>query len=158
MLSWCVARRLRICVFWGLVALWMGLIFYGSGQVLSFQETSRYLGPFLRWLFPGISEGDLRLCMFVIRKGGHLSEYATLAILSWLAVRASRPPGRPGTFWQSGRVALAIASFYSLTDELHQALAPSRQGAWEDVLIDTAGAAAGLVLWWLATLGFDCKR
>lgn len=132
----------------------MFLIFSGSGNVLSFQETSLYLGPFLKWLFPGISDPDLRTMMFIIRKGGHVTEYAVLAILCWGAIRVSRPVS--ATFWQDGRWAVLISFLYAVTDEVHQAMVPSRQGAWQDVLIDTAGALAGLALLWV--LGRLLKR
>ncbi|MFN7141901.1 MAG: VanZ family protein, partial [Limisphaerales bacterium] len=38
--------------------------------------------------------------------------------------------------------------FYAVTDELHQAFEPTRQGSVIDVLIDTVGAALGILVIW----------
>lgn len=125
----------------------MFLIFSGSGEVLSFNQTSRFLGPFLQWIFPGIAEPELRTLMFVIRKGGHVTEYAILAMLLWAAIRTMR--STVTYFWQDARWAAIIAVLYAISDEVHQSLVPSRQGAWQDVVIDTAGALAGLTFLWM---------
>jgi len=69
----------------------------------------------------------------VLRKLAHATEFAILAILIERAVR------RPA-------VALAAASAYAVTDELHQSLVPGRHAAPRDWAIDTAGAVIGLVL------------
>lgn len=67
----------------------------------------------------------------VLRKLGHAAEYAILAALLWRALQ------RP---W----VALAIASLYAVTDEVHQAFVRGRQASPADWAIDTAGAAIGV--------------
>ena len=72
-------------------------------------------------------------------------EYALLGILTWLALRSLQPQPRP---WcrRDAVKALIIVFVYAISDEIHQAYVPSRQGAAVDVLIDTAGGAAGLFL------------
>ena len=70
----------------------------------------------------------------VLRKLAHAAEYALLAVL---LVRAT------GSFaW-----AWAAAVAYAVTDEVHQRFVSGRVGAPRDVLIDAAGAAAGLIVW-----------
>lgn len=72
-------------------------------------------------------------------------EYAILGILAWLALRSLQPLPRP---WSRSDAikALIIVFVYAVSDEIHQACVPSRQGTAVDVLIDTAGGAAGLFL------------
>ncbi len=140
--------------YWGPVVLWMTLIFWGSTDALSANRTSRFLGPFLRWLVPGITseaEGRVR---FVIRKGGHVSEYAVLALLLARALRSRVEPGSPRghRVWVWGAWGLATA--YAFTDEFHQSFHTSRQGSLLDVGIDSMGAAVGVLVfvwglgWW----------
>ncbi len=148
-------HKLRKYGFWIPVLVWMALIFSGSGQVLSFQETSRFLGPLLSWLFPDASPERLRAMMFIIRKFGHLSEYAVLAVLSWWALRRMRG-AKDGWSWGDARWALIIVALYAASDEIHQALVPTREGTIRDVLIDTAGGLLGLALVWV--VGRVCKR
>ena len=135
--------------YWFPAVLWMCLIFSGSGDVLSANRTSRFIGPFLRWLKPGISDEAVRRVQTVVRKGGHLSEYAVLAILFWRAWRKPvRNDPRPWN-WKHAVIAIGLAAAYSATDEIHQAFVPSRQAQVTDVLIDTTGAIAGIFILWL---------
>src|SRR5262252_509087 len=69
---------------------WAVLIFIGSGNVLSAEHTSIVL-PILKWLFPSASPQFLSTTHFLIRKAGHLTEYA---ILASLAARAFRNSGK----------------------------------------------------------------
>src|SRR5713101_108586 len=124
----------------------MGVIFSASTEALSARHTSRIIGPILRWFKPDISDETIWRVQFVIRKGGHLTEYAVLAPLFWNAWRKPvRKDARPWR-WSEAAVALAFSAAYATTDELHQAFVPGRQAQVGDVLIDAAGAALGLVL------------
>ncbi len=70
---------------------------------------------------------------FVLRKLAHAAEYA---ILGALLVRALRR-------WSW---ALALGVAYAVSDEIHQSFVPGRQGSPLDVLIDSVGVIAGVVL------------
>jgi len=127
----------------------MIIIFSASTDVMSSQHTSRIIGPILRWMFPTISEETVSRVQLVIRKCGHLSEYAVLAWLLWRAWRKPvRNDFRPWS-WKEAGAALLIAVAYSASDEIHQLFVPSRQGQVLDVLIDTSGAVAGLLGVWV---------
>ncbi len=123
------------------VLLWMGLIFWGSTDALAAHRTSRFLGPFLRWLVPGIGSETEAGVRAVIRKGGHVTEYAVLAILIARAVRAGPESGSRTRTWVLA--AWLGATGYAATDEFHQSFQPTRQGSVIDVGIDSAGAALG---------------
>ena len=133
--------------YWLPVLLWMTLIFSASADTRSVQR-SRIIAPIVRWLFPHISEETISLIVLIVRKCAHLAEYAILALLVWRALR--RPAGsapRPWSWPQAGWAVLFVA-LYAATDEFHQSFVPSRDASVRDVLIDTAGAIAGLLLLW----------
>src|SRR5260370_32491122 len=75
--------------YWMPAIVWMTLMFLGSTDLLSAEHTSRFLVPFLRWLDPQISLAALAAIQLGIRKLGHLTEYAILAMLLWRAFRGS---------------------------------------------------------------------
>jgi len=127
----------------------MAVIFFLSTDILSDQRTSRFIGPILRWLDPGISDAAVRNIQYTVRKCGHLSEYAILAILLH---RARNPPATTSTSawtWSQAAWALSMTALYACTDEFHQAFVPSRQASVLDVLIDTVGGGIGLAAWWV---------
>jgi len=108
-------------------------------------ETSRFIGPLLKWLLPDALPETLRSIHGVIRKLAHVTEYSILAALAWNALRG----------W-SGRPFLAaflLTATVAVIDELDQAFSGSRTGSLYDVLLDTA--SGGLVL---AAIYFVAKR
>jgi VanZ family protein len=127
------------------VVVWAALIFIGSGDVLSGSHTSILLRP-LRWLFPGASQETLVFVHLLIRKAGHLTEYAILAIL---AARAFRKSSRVFLQTRWFLLSLIVVMAYSLSDEFHQLFVPTRGASIHDSMIDTAGGFIGLVLVWL---------
>src|SRR5438128_2716238 len=141
------------------VLLWMALIFYGSTDVLSSRNTSRLIGPFLRWFKPDISPATIELAQMIVRKGGHVTEYAVLGVLLWRAVRAQTrtvPQHEPWP-WRVVWIALLIAALYAASDELHQGFVVTRQASAWDVLIDSIGASMGLGLIWCWSKLRQCR-
>jgi len=132
--------------YWLPVLLWMLLIYGGSGSLLSSQQTSRFLKPLIHWLFPSLPEASVDRTVGLIRKGGHVAEYAVLAVLVWRARRRSPNSEARLWAWRDARWAFGLAVAYAATDELHQAFVPSRTGSGWDVLVDASGAAAALLL------------
>jgi len=129
------------------LAGWIGFIFFASTGAMSASNTSRIIAPLFRWLFPGISEAQLLLVHFTVRKGAHFIEYAVLALL---AARAFLPStrGRLRRNWFVAALALVIV--VALLDEYNQSFNPARTGSVWDSLIDFSGGATALVLygWW----------
>ncbi len=102
--------------------VWMGLIFFVSGQPT----------------VPKISENWIDL---LIKKTGHAVAYG---ILAWLYFRALRV-----TSWRIGIVralSVGLAMAYALSDEYHQTFVPGRNGALMDVAIDSLGAVVTMLL------------
>lgn len=130
------------------VFVWMAVIFVGSTDVLSARQTSRFIGPLLRWFNPDISVEMIKRVQSYVRKSGHLAEYAILAMLCWRAGSVVPPDDVTGWDWKRAARALAVAIVYAISDEVHQSFWESRMGNPWDVLIDAAGALAGLILIW----------
>lgn len=128
---------------YGPLVLWAALIFIGSTDVLSASNTGVVLARPLLWLFPHLSEGTLKILQFVVRKAGHFTEYAILALLAARAFRTSaRELVRKRWFWAS----LLLIVVYSLSDEFHQSFYPSRTASIYDCMIDSLGGLTTLVL------------
>ena len=127
---------------YGPLVVWAALIFIGSSSVLSGSNTSVVLRPVL-WLFPHASEATLALIHFLVRKAGHLTEYAILALLAARAFRtSSHELLRTRWFW----ISLLLVVAYSLSDEFHQSFVPSRTASIYDCMIDSVGGLTALVL------------
>ena len=138
--------KIHILKHWLLVAGWALVIFGASSDSGSSNRTSRIIDPIVRFLYPKISEAGLSTTVLLIRKAAHVTEYAILSMLLWRALR--RDLGTPGWTWQRrpAFAAWCLATFYAATDEIHQVFVPSRTGQVQDVLIDSGGAALGLLL------------
>jgi VanZ family protein len=104
---------------------WLGGIFFLSSQ--------GSLGAALRG-------GDL--LRDLLAKLAHVVEYGVLALLTAHLLRQYGVERRKRLMW-----AILFAALYGAGDEWHQSFVPGREPRVTDVLIDAAGAAAGL---WLA--------
>jgi hypothetical protein len=149
--SFCFAAtmfdRKGMAKFWLPVVLWAVLIFVGSTDWLAQAHTSRWIAPILRWFKPDMSWETILRVQALVRKGGHLTEYAVLAVLLGRALRAARGLAQ-GWDWPAARLAWLLATLYAVSDEFHQFHVPSRTASPADVLIDSIGALTGLLLWW----------
>jgi VanZ family protein len=117
---------------------------------MSSDNTSRIIGPVLRWLVPGISDEAVGMAQTVVRKSAHATEYFVLALLVWRARCRPALLGRPGWRWSEAVFVVLFVFGYAISDELHQCFVPTRQGSWVDVLIDTGGAVAAMTFVWIA--------
>lgn len=122
--------------------LWVGVIFFASSTAGSMNHTSRFIRPFLEWLFPNTSAEMITIYHGYIRKAAHFVEYA---ILAFFASRA---------FWSSSKQwlqrnwiipAFLFPAIVASVDEFNQSFNSQRTGTIYDVLIDCAGAAAMIV-------------
>jgi VanZ family protein len=113
---------------WAPPLLWMGVIFYFSGQSRPFD-------------YPQISDDREGLGILA-----HLGEYF---LLSFLLYRAFERPeaSRREAFWP----ALLVTMLFALSDELHQRYIPGREFTLFDLGLDLAGALGCYAfLRWLA--------
>jgi VanZ family protein len=124
--------------------VWMGFIFFASTGEFSASNTSRIIGPLLRWLFPDISEENLLLAHYITRKVAHFTEYA---ILAWLAARVFTTSSRQTLRRQWFLISFLLVVVYSLSDEYHQSFVASRTGTIYDSFIDMSGGLAALIIY-----------
>lgn len=127
---------------WLPVLLWGLLIYAASADSQSVRRTSRFIGPLVRWFVPSASDQTISQVQFAVRKTAHATEYAVLTLLLWRALR--RPA--PGWDGRAAWLAFTLAALFALTDEWHQSFVPNRQPHPLDVLIDSLGAAAALLI------------
>ena len=132
---------------WSPSVFWMALIFQGSSDMLSSNHTSRFLEPFLRWFFHGgLSAQGFETIHYLVRKAGHVSEYALLCVLFWWAWRPPESTCPSIGRWRRELLAVFLAVCFAASDEFHQSFVPTREASGRDVLIDTCGAVLGLTL------------
>lgn len=135
--------------YWLPVLAWFVLIFVASADTSSFHNSSRIIGPLVKWLLPSLTDPQVADVVFFVRKCAHATEYAVLAWLFWRAFRHALAV--PPRTWSRrvARIAWLCTTIYAATDELHQCFVPNRQGSVWDVLLDSCGAVLGLGLIWI---------
>src|SRR5258708_34005949 len=97
---------------WLPVVLWMGFIFAMSSDLGSAEHTSRIIEPLVLWLKPDASPEQFELVHFLVRKCGHLSEYALLAFLILRAINFSGSFVTNKWSWQTPATSLRTAAVY----------------------------------------------
>ncbi len=128
------------------LAVWIGAVFVMSGSGASMAETSRFIGPLIRWIYPDISPETLRVIHVGVRKLAHVFEYSVLAFLS---VRAfSLFAGHRLGNWRY-LVALIPVVVVASVDEYRQSLDVTRTGTIDDVILDIASGMLVIALLWI---------
>ena len=118
---------------------WSVLIAWFSGARYHGDATAPLVEPWLRALLPWATLEQIAGAHWLLRKTGHVVEYAVLALL-WR--RALTGPDAPAPW----RWPLALAVLTAGLDEIRQALTPTREGRIADVLLDSGAAAAALLV------------
>jgi VanZ family protein len=119
-------------------------------RVLSFERIPRYLNH-IQLNYGGhlISVKTLGLTGFVefiIRKSAHVTEYAILGVLVYQSLRMIFP-----RFIGISLVSISLCYIYAVTDEYHQSFVADRTPLFADVLLDTGGAALGILLFMIVS-------
>ena len=96
-----------------------------------------------------VSDRLFRLLNLIIRKIAHFTEYGVLGACSVFCVAGFKAGERLKNVSESRVtffVGWGIAILYAITDEIHQYFVLGRYGTWTDVLIDSAGAITGILI------------
>lgn len=130
--------------YWVPVLAWLVVTFIGSTSVMSTEQTSRFIVPFLLWLKPGMTQETVWGMIVFMRQCAHVGEYAVLALLMWRALRwgisvSMQMPTLCG-------VVLMGCALFAISDEFHQTFVKSRTPSVRDVLLDVGGASLGLLI------------
>ena len=123
---------------------WLVVTFIGSTNVMSVEQTSPFIVPFLLWLKPGMTQQHIWVIIVFMRHCAHVGEYAILALLMWRAFRWGMSVSM-GMSTLCGVVLLWCALF-AASDEFHQTFVKSRTPSVCDVLLDIGGASLGLLI------------
>lgn len=128
------------------LVLWAGLVLFLSTNSASMSNTSRFVRPFLEFLFPNAPETTLIAYHAFIRKLAHVTEYA---ILAFWAARAffNSPSEFLRRFWFV--FALLLVALIASIDETNQGYIASRTGSIYDVLLDISGGMAMIIVFYL---------
>jgi VanZ family protein len=132
--------------YWAPPIIWMSAIFWFSTDVFSADNTGSLLWKVVSFIYPGVTRELFDSIHFYVRKTGHLTEYAVLALLLFRAFR-SGAQARWRPWWALSSVLFAF--LYASLDEYHQTFTRHRTGSIYDSLIDTSGAATALILLWI---------
>lgn len=139
----------RKLYYWLPPFLWMAAIFVFSTDLFSSGNTGGLVARIFLWLFPTMSEAQLQTAHFLVRKAGHFSVYAVLALL---LIRAFRASTTLRWRWQWALYSFFIVGLYALLDEYHQSFTTSRTGSIWDSMIDLTGGACMLFVLWLLSV------
>ena len=118
---------------------WSALIAWSAGAGWHGGATASLFEPWLRALLPWAAPEQIAGAHWLLRKTGHVVEYAVLALLwrrAWTAPGARAP-------W---RWPLGLSALTAVLDEAHQATTLTRVGSVADVLLDTGAAATALLV------------
>lgn len=144
--------KYRRMVLRGLLILWMIIIFMMSSRnAVSSTEDSHRIGRLIgEMLIPGFREASIadqerfaERIDYPVRKTAHAAEYAVLGALmaaNTTCVIRKRPSEKDIILpW-------IYTVLYAVSDELHQAIVPGRACQIRDMLLDSAGAAVGILI------------
>lgn len=127
--------------------VWLGVIAWLSSDSGSMSETSRFVRPVLRFLFPEASEETILALHGLVRKSAHVFVYS---VLGFLAARAFI--GSPAAAIRRYRPLAAIGLVFLIAslDEMNQSFSGgTRTGTAWDVALDTVSGAAAICLIYL---------
>ena len=128
--------------YWLPPLLWMGLIWSVSSDVGSPEHSAGFFAWIASVLFPWTTPAQIALVHLIIRKLGHVVEYAILAALWFRTLYTGRRlPSTP-----SALAALGISVAWAIVDEVHQSFVPSRTASSLDVILDSTGASVALLV------------
>jgi len=132
-------------IFWILMSILMMVVLFISSSIPGTEsgEASMAIAEYIRDTF-GISEETLGVLNFIVRKTAHFLAYFVLSfcVINSLKYFITNKKAMVITAW-------GIASLYGVIDEIHQYFVPGRVCALSDMLINSAGALVGVLLFLL---------
>ena len=139
---------------WWPVVVWLAIIRLESTDFASSANTSDLLYAVLSPLFPHMNFQLVEEINTVLRKTGHFFGYGILGALVFFALKnTNRDLITPlllrrwgmylHDFWRMewAMLGMGVAAITASLDEIHQSFMASRTGRWQDVVLDTCGAA-----------------
>ncbi len=157
---------------WWPVLVWLGVIRLESTDYASASNTSGVLYTVIAAVAPHVDESFVSQLDEVLRKTGHFAGYGILSALVFLALKNTnhdrlgpllrRPWGihlRDFWRWDWALLGMLATVVTAAADEIHQSFLPSRTGQWQDVVLDTCGAAVlQAIIYFLSQRAFNRRR
>lgn len=149
---------MRKAVFSAAVLLWMAVIFLFSAKPADESaDMSRSAGQWIGKTFVGEyrtwtkekQEAFAEAIDYPVRKAAHAAEYAVLGMLLAGMIGSFNASG-----WKRWGASYLIGTCYAATDEFHQLFVPGRSGQVSDVMLDSAGVLAGVLIYLLLRIIF----
>ena len=138
----------KAIILWVITFLWMGIIFSFSATTGddSSSKSKRFTYEIINIIKKNEKESQIHKQVEKanpkIRKIAHAFEYAVLYILVLLSLKETLKNTN-----KTYLIALILCVLYASTDEVHQLFVNGRSGELRDVVIDTAGAVIGLLIY-----------
>lgn len=140
-------KRKKAILFWVLLVLWAGVIFFFSAQpdTVSSQQSgifAQILEETVMRISGSAKEGKALYAQLdhLVRKSAHWTVYFILGALAQRACWHSAKQKRPIRVLA---VAVAACALYAVSDEIHQYFVPGRSMMISDMLLDSVGALCG---------------
>jgi VanZ family protein len=143
-----------LAIHWLPVLVWLGVIRLESTDMASAANTTGVLYDVIVAVAPHVEPSFVERLDEVLRKSGHFLGYGILSVLVFLALRnvnrdrlhalMQRPWGvYLHDIWRRewAVIGIMVTLITGSFDEIHQTFIPSRTGRWQDVMLDTCGAA-----------------
>lgn len=144
-------KKLQWKIIWILIAiLWMAVIFYFSSQdgTRSASMSGRYTNFIIQVFVRGYSDFDLEkqkeiytFISYILRKVAHFTEYSILALFLLLATYTFTNK----RLYLFG-IPFCLSFLYALSDEYHQSFISERIPQAKDIIVDSCGALAMLLI------------
>jgi VanZ family protein len=122
--------------------LWIGVVLFASTTEGAMQNTSRFIIPLLKFLFPNTPEEILTVYHGYIRKLAHLTEYGILAFWASRAFSNSTL-NYLRRFWLV--FAWILVFLVASIDEYNQSFNALRTSSIYDVLLDVCGGSLMII-------------
>jgi VanZ family protein len=157
---------------WWPVLVWLGVIRLESTDYASASNTSTVLYTVIAAVIPQVDESFVSQLNEILRKTGHFAGYGILSGLVFLALKntnydrlrplLSRPWGmcwRDFWRWDWALLGMMVTVVTAAADEIHQSFIASRTGRWQDVVLDSCGAAVlQVIIYFLSVRAFSRRR
>lgn len=152
--------------------MWLGVIRLESTDMASASNTSNVLYTVIAAVVPHVDETFVSQLDEVLRKIGHFAGYGILSVLVFLALKNTNYDRlRPllsrswGMYWRDfwrsdwALLGMMVTIVTAAFDEIHQTFIPSRTGRWQDVILDSCGAAVlQVIIYFLSRRAFKRWR
>ncbi len=157
---------------WWPVLVWLGVIRLESTDLASANNTTGVLYTVIAAVVPQVEESFVSQLDEILRKTGHFAGYGILSVLVFLALKninydrlrsiLPRPWGicwRDFWRWEWVLLGTMVTIVTAAFDEIHQTFIPSRTGRWQDVILDSIGAAVlQVIIYFLSRRAFNRRR